>query len=220
MTTYAIMRARIADEYVNESITTAQINSAIQTAIKHYERKPFFFNQKTGTFATVASQEYYSSSDNADIDDIVHIFAATVTDNSLKTKLFPVDFGAMDECQDGSVTGLPEQLAYFKQQIRLYPIPDAVYTVTLAYVYRFAALSADGDSNAWTTDAEELIRQRAKRTLALDILHADDLAGRAGALEQEALSELMAEGRRRLPNTTLRVPVMLAPDGFNINRGY
>lgn len=221
MTTYATMRARIADEYVNEAITTAQINAAIQTAIKHYERKPFYFNQKTGTFPTVASQEYYSSSDLSDIPNIVHIVSALATVDSFKRKLHPVDFAMMDDCQDGTVTGPPENLAVFKQQLRLYPIPDAIYTVTLAYTYRFAALSADGDANAWMTDGEELIRQRAKRTLALDYLEADDLAARAAALEGEALDELMAEGRRRLPNTILRPDAALAAGGaFNINRGW
>lgn len=220
MSTYATMRTRILDEYVNESLTAAQVNSAIQTAIKHYERKPFYFNQKTGTVTTVAAQEYYSSSDASDIPNIVHIFAATVTADGLKTKLIPVDFGAMDSCQDGSVTGAPEQIAVFKQQLRLYPIPDAAYTITLAYIYRFTALSADGDSNAWMTDGEELIRQRAKRTLALDYLQADDLAGRAASLESEALAELMAEGRRRLPNTVLRTDLALDARTFNFSRGW
>jgi hypothetical protein len=221
MTTYATMRTRILDEYVNESLTASQVNAAIQTAIKHYERKPFFFNERTNTFSTVAAQEYYSSSDLSDIPNIVHIVSATVTSDSLKCKLLPVDFSIMDDEQDGSVTGEPEQIAVFKQQIRLYPIPDTAYTVTLAYIYRFTALSGDSDTNAWMVEGEELIRQRAKRTLALDSLHADDLAGRAATLEAEALDELMAEGRRRLPNTVLRPePMLNGGNIFNFTRGY
>jgi hypothetical protein len=221
MTNYVNMRTRILDEYVNESLTAAQVNAAIQTAIKHYERKPFYFNERTNTFSTVADQEYYSSSDLADIPYIVNIVSATVTGSTLKTKLQPVDFSIMDDMQDGSVTGEPEQLAVFKQQIRLYPIPSGVYTITLAYIYRFSALSADSDTNAWMVEGEELIRQRAKRTLALDSLQADDLAARAAQLESEALDELLAEGRRRLPNTVLRPEPILSMGGsFNFTRGY
>lgn len=217
---YAAMRTRILDEFVNESLTTAQVNNAIQTAIKHYERRPFYFNQKTGTFPTVAAQEYYSSTDLSDIPSIVSIVAATVT-NSTKSKLEPVDFSIMDDTQDGSITGPPEMLAVFKQQIRLYPIPDGIYTITMAYIYRFTALSADGDTNAWMVEGEELIRQKAKRILALDILQADDLATRAASLEAEALDEILAEGRRRLPNTVLRPsPMISLGNTFNFTRGW
>jgi hypothetical protein len=73
MSTYGTMKTRIADEFVNESITTAQIENAIKSAVKHYEREAFWFNQKVGTFATVAAQEYYTTAANADIPDIVRI---------------------------------------------------------------------------------------------------------------------------------------------------
>lgn len=215
------MRTRIADEMANDGdITTAQINYAIQDTIKQYERRPWWWNQKTATMSTVDGQEYYSSSDLADMPDIVQIVSATVTVNNLKAPLRAVDYQTIDDEQDGSVEGEPRVFAYFKENIRLYPIPDAVYTVTLSYIYRLTALSADGDSNAWTTDAEELIRQGAKRRIALNYLQADDLAARFAVMEREAFTELQAENRRRWPNTVLRVPAMLPPQMFDINRGY
>lgn len=220
MTDYSTMRSRIADEMVNDGdITTAQINYAILDTIKQYERRPWWWNQKTATLSTVASQEYYSSSDLADIPDIVQIVAATVTNSGSKVPMRPVDYNTIDDEQDGSVEGEPRVFAVFKENIRFYPIPDAVYTVTLSYIYRLTALSADGDSNAWTTDAEELIRQGAKRRIALNYLQADDLATRFAVMEREAFTELMAENRRRWPNTVLRVPAMLVPRGFDITRG-
>jgi hypothetical protein len=219
MTTYATMRARILDEMTNDGdITTAQINYAIQDTIKQYERRPWWWNQKTATMSTVASQEYYSSSDLADIPDIVQIVSATV--GSTKSPMRAVDYVTIDDEQDGSVEGEPRVFAVFKENIRLYPIPDAVYTVTLSYIYRLTALSADGDSNAWTTDAEELIRQGAKRRIALNYLHAEDIAARFAVMEREAFTELMAENRRRWPNTVLRVPAMLPHKMFDITRGY
>ena len=78
MSTYGTMKTRIADEFVNESITTAQISNAIQTAIKHYQRKPFWFNTKRSTFATVAAQEEYAAAANADIPYIVMIDSMSV----------------------------------------------------------------------------------------------------------------------------------------------
>lgn len=221
MTTYSVMRARIADELANDGdITSAQINYAIQDTIKQYERRPWWWNQKTATMSTVASQEYYSSSDLADLPDIVQIWSATVTSGSLKGPLRAVDYQTIDDEQDGSVEGEPRVFAVFKENIRLFPIPDAVYTVTLSYIYRLTALSADDDSNAWTTDAEELIRSGAKRRIALNYLHSEEVAARFAVMEREAFAELMAENRRRWPNTVLRPPAMLPHKFFDITRGY
>ena len=47
------------------------------------------------------------------------------------------------------------------------------------------------------------------------------MAARAATLEGEALNELLAEGRRRLPNTVLRPDNMPVQGyGSNINRGW
>jgi hypothetical protein len=221
MTTYATMRTRIADELANDGdITTAQINYAIQDTIKQYERRPWWWNQKTATFSTVDGQEYYSSSDLADIPDIVQIIAATITVSGLKAPLKALDYVSIDDEQDGSVEGEPRVFAYFKENIRLYPIPNSAYTVTLSYIYRLTALSADADTNAWTTDAEELIRQGAKRRIALNYLESEEVAARFAVMEREAFAELQAENRRRWPNTILRIPAMLPPNDFNMTRGF
>lgn len=219
MSDYITMRSRIADELANDGdISTAQINYAIQDTIKLYERRPWWFNQKTATFTTIDGQEYYSSADLSDIPDIVQIVSAVV-DFGGNTPLRAVDYQTIDDEQDGSVEAVPRAFAVFKEQIRLFPIPDDAYTVTLSYIYRLTALSSDTDSNAWTTDAEELIRQGAKRRIALNYLNSEDIAARVSVLEREAYTEMMAESRRRLPNTRLAVPAMLVPNSFDIYRG-
>lgn len=221
MTTYATMRTRIDDELTDTDVSDAQINKAILSAIAHYERKPFWFNETTTTFPTVNAQEYYSSSDNAAIDTLIHIRSMVISISGQKTPIKPVDFNVIDDEQDGSMIGHPYCYAYFKENIRLYPIPDGAYTITMAYIQRLTALSADGDSNAWTTDAEELIRNAAKRRIALDISHDEALAARCAVMEREAYDELMAENRRRRPNTRLLTPGMpMLPGRYNINRDW
>ena len=130
MTTYAVMQARIADELTRTDLTS-QIQKAILSAIKHYERTRFYFNASvTDTFSTVANQEYYGSAANAKIPNLVVIDALTVTNSSIKYALANVPFTSVEEMQNGAITGLPAAFCYYAQQIRLYPIPDAVYTVT------------------------------------------------------------------------------------------
>jgi hypothetical protein len=223
MSTYIILRNRIAREV--STITTAaatpysaEIASAVLSAVQHYAREPFYFNTKTNTFNTAQDQEYYSSSDLADIATLVQIHTLTHTLSSIKTPLRPMPFADIDDAQTGSVTSAPKFFAYYKQNIRLYPIPDAVYVMTMAYAYKLAALSADGDSNAWTTDAEELIRCRAKADLYGHLLKEYDAADRMTMREQQIFSSLKRETRLRRSNNVLRVDAALvAPGAYNIN---
>lgn len=218
MTTYATMQTRIADEFVNEPITTAQIQNAIQSAIKHYQREAFWFNQKTGTFATVAAQENYTSADNSDIPNIVRIDSMR---SSFGNVLRPVSYDHIEQMQDGSVTSAPGFYTRYENKIRLYPIPDAVYTITMAYICKLTALSAGTDTNAWVDECEEMIRQAAKRILSTDILHQDDMAQRYAELERVAYDRIRRENKERSPQKYLRADgIPVAGESFDINRGW
>ena len=220
MPTYAEMRARIADELANDGdITTAQINYAIQDAIKLYERREWWFNTAVGTFTTVANQEAYTSTDWSVLDTQVQIDAMTVTYNNVLSPVVPIDYAELDSIQNGYIVAVPTNFAYYRQSLWLYPIPNGAYTITVSYSKRLTTLSADSDTNAWTTEAEELIRQSAKRRIALNYLQADDLAARFATMEREAYAALLAENRMRLPNTTLRTEAMLQSTRFNIITG-
>lgn len=207
MTTYGTMRTRILDELVNDgALTVAQVNNAILTAIKHHERRPWWFNQKVGTFATVANQELYTSTELSDIPNIVQIQSLLVTSgSSTKAPLRPVENGAIEDIQDGTVKGEPERYSRYADKLRLYPIPNAVYTMTMSYIYKFTALSADSDTNSWTNECEELTRQAAKRIISADILHDDDLTMKFATLETAAMDILLTENRTRLGSIPLRV---------------
>jgi len=130
-----------------------------------------------------------------------------------------VDNSEIDAMQTGAVIALPRTYTRIAQKIRLFPIPDATYTIEMAFTYKLDALINDTDENSWTDDAEELIRQSAKRRIALNYLQADDLAQRFASLESEAYTAMLAENRRRRPNTILRTEAMLAPTRFNIISG-
>src|SRR3990167_8249278 len=67
MTTLAVMKSQLADDLNRTDIST-QIATAIESAIDHYRQTRFYWNETRGsTFATVASQSRYTSSDDADI---------------------------------------------------------------------------------------------------------------------------------------------------------
>ena len=221
MSDYITLRTRIADELANDgAVTDAQIAYAVQDAIKMYERRMWWWNQSvTSAFSTVALQEYYTVSDWADMANAVEIDAMTVLYSSVLSPLKAVDFVTINDEQNGYVKGVPRVFAYYDQSIRFYPIPYDAYPITVSYVTRLTTLSADADTNAWTTEAEELIRHAAKRKIAMNYMHAPDVADRVAPLEKEAFDALMAENRRRQPNTILRSPAMLDHKRFNIITG-
>lgn len=220
MTTYADMRERIADELANDGdITTSQINYAIQDTIKVYERRPWWFNVRMVTFTTTADGEYYVSSPTATFDDMIEVQSAMVTYNGIRQPMVAVDNLEIDFSQNNYVKTVPRYFSRTANKIRLFPIPTGSFQIDMTFVYKLDELVNETDTNAWMTDAEELIRQGAKRRIALNYLESEDVAARFTSLEREAYSEMMAENRRRHPNTLLRTDTNLAPKRFNFISG-
>lgn len=222
MASYLEMQTRIADELANDGdITTAQIKNAIQSTISDYLGEQFWFNEAVATFSTVANQELYTSSDLAAIPSMIRILSVRTNNaNAYNGYINGITNDQIEDIQDGSIIGTPNYYARFANKIRFYPIPDAAYTVKISYIATLATLSADSDTNAWTEDAEEVIRQGAKKRLAADILHSDEIATRCAAMEKAALDGLRAENRNRRSQQLLRTELPMTRRTFNIYNGW
>ncbi len=202
--TYGTMQDRIADELARSDLTT-QIQRSFQSAMKHYERQGFYVNESTFTFSTVAGQEYYGSSDASQIPLMAEVLTVRITVNGSTYTLTERDFQYLESVQtNANYTGDPTDFVYFGKQIRLYPIPYAVRTVQVAGTVRFDSLSATADTNAWMTDAEELIRCRAKYDLFTHVIRNADSAMLMKAAEREALEDLRGETVSRVSSGKLR----------------
>jgi hypothetical protein len=179
MTTYATLRTRISSELDRTDLNTAgYVASEVLSAIKHYERQRFWFNEGRATASTVAAQVNLAvPTDLLEIDDL------RITLSSRPYQLDKQswdDFLAMGGTDTGITNSRPSDYAYYANQLWFFPIPDSTYTLTMSYVKQLTALSADADTNAWTTDAEELIRARAKAALKINYL--EDAAAKQEAL--------------------------------------
>ena len=206
MANYGDMQSRIADE-IADSTLTSQIRLAIQSAIQFYERKEFYFNTKNGTFNTVANQEYYGAVANSDIPNLVSIKTMNYTFQGYKWPVTSAADSDIDFNQTGNLIGPPRLFAYTDEEIRLFWIPDQVYLVSMNYVFREAVLSADADENSWTNDAEELIRQSAKKRVAGDVLRDVSMYQACVEFEKDALRALLGETAARRSNRTLRTEI-------------
>lgn len=196
MSDLGTMISRIGSE-IHRTTINDQVKSAILSAIAHYEdtAPPFHFQTERATANTVDGQKYYAIPD--DFDDFVGAFPLQITVNQ---STYPLNRRAWDYLQlidlDAVVgKGIPFDWAYGDNQIRLYPIPQDAYPLTLYFKKRLAAISADADTNSWTTDGERLIRARAKWDLYSSVIHQPEKAAVQKGIELEA--EQVLRGRRQ-----------------------
>lgn len=205
MSTLGIMKERIASELRRDDLSSAtefvtlnqvsDIHNAILTAIKEYEHEQLYFMQSRGdvVFNTVAAQDLYTSSDDADIARITKIEFGYVTVGGFSRKLWPRRADLMEGSNTGSgvTPGEPAFYAWQDESIRLEPVPNDVFSMRFGCFLKIAAPAADGTTgNRWMTDGELLIRCRAKAELYEHVIKLPDKADRQHALAAAALKTL------------------------------
>lgn len=201
--TLAQMRARIQDDLLDTYVTDAQTDKAINRAIIHYQTKPFWFTQTSDTFATIADQQSYTTSDGL-AADILKIDYMEYAIGSNLYRISPATFPMLQEYTTSSAdNGQPFIFAWGVNKLWLYPIPDNAYTVTYYYRKKYDELSADSDNNDWTNNAEDLIEARATWWIHNRITKDKGEAQIAKAEEMEALKALHTKERMLLPAQSL-----------------
>lgn len=188
---YITLQRAIADELGNRTdllsplsdsnLSLSPIQNAIQSAVSKWEREPFYFletyDHDTPLFTTVAGREFYTAADDPDIATSPYITTLHVLLSAIRCPITKRSWQYIeDQSTNPAARGQPYDWAYFAQQIRLYPIPDGAYPIRATRTARITELSADGDTNVWTTAAYDLIRSEAKLILARDTLHDPQLA--------------------------------------------
>jgi len=220
MTTLSAMKTRIAQEvrrkaYADvDSIMQSAIDDAITSAIGAYNDERFFFNEsRDTTFPTVIDQEFYDSSDAADLANLLKIDYVTLSDGAQSYQLI-ADYPAEIESASSSstATGQPGWYLFYDRKIRLYPIPtSAVWTIRVAGTFKYAAPASDAEAdNFWMTDAERLIRCRAKYELGLHVLRDLEMAQTMGSATSEAFEQL----KRRTARMTQRSDGKVRPMAY------
>lgn len=199
MSDLATLKAEIADD-LDRTDLTASIAASITKAIRYFQAQRFYFNvTRDKTFATVASQSVYSSSDDADIPEFIEFDAIHVTNGGRRTPLVPIDIERWEYLTDNSAaSGEPYSYAYYNMQLHLYPVPDQAYTVRMLGHYKVSAPASDAEANnVWMTEAYNLIRSRVCADLAVRKIRDVDLARMMIQAETLEMSRLMGETNKR-----------------------
>lgn len=208
MATLGTMKARIADELARADLTS-QIALAITSAIAFYDTRRFWFNETEATFNTVSGTDAYTASDAAFIATLIEDDSMTVTVSGKKSPLRKVPFGEIQaERIDAVPAGPPARYAFYRQRLYVAPVPDAAYALIVFYTAQLGVPASDGASNAWTTEAEELIRLHAKVDLFENVIRDYPEADRMRAREADVLARLSALSNRRASSGVIRAEYM------------
>lgn len=191
MSNLGTLKSRIADDIARSDLTS-QIATAINNAIRHYERERFFFNEATASLSTAAgTQTVALPSDFIAADNVRVTVNGSTYDLSRRTKAYIDTLTVMP-----THTGQPCDWAIFANLLWLWPVPDAIYTVTMPYQKSLGALSAADDTNAWMVEAEGLIRNRAESEIYSSVIRDQEMAALTRGWEMDELRSLQSQTSR------------------------
>lgn len=193
MGTLAELKARIASE-INRSDLTSAIADQIDRSIDRYASNRFWFNESTGT--TVTADGVATAAVPTGLRVVDQAFITVGGQKRFLKEQAPATLTYWLGTDSGE--GQPSDFARSGSTLTLYRTPDAIYTVTFVGVYDLASLSTDASTNAWTTEAEDLITYDVVERIARVKLRNTTLANEARGLRMEALGLLKAETVRRL----------------------
>lgn len=196
MATYREMQDRINLDYLNRTDLASETKRAIIRAIKHYEKKRFWFNM-TSTALAIGT----ASTTVAIPADFLALDFATVRDSSKDSIVVMRSFDRIAyKNQDTSGSGVPAEICYHRDTLNFTPKPSSATNLTVYYTHSLAVLSADSDTNAWTSAAEDLIIHHATADMLANVLRVTDTAQVEAhkAWEAEALAQLQAGNDLRL----------------------
>lgn len=165
-------------------LALSPIQQAVQNAIAKWEREHYYFSEieAINVVSTSVGIEFYTASTPiaspwAFITNQIHIDKIWVLISNNRYSLNPRTEQYMsDTSLNPNVQGQPIDYAYYAETIRLYPIPDGVYPITIEGTQKKSSLVSSADSNVWTTDAADLIKAEAKFDLLTNVIKNNDLA--------------------------------------------
>lgn len=212
MATLADLKTRVENLTGRDDLATDLADvllQNIQDACEFYGDERFWFNSTIATATTTANVATVTTPTTIRIIDRVTIPAFY---NDLQCQ------HVMDTDETAG-TGVPAHYAVYGDSVKLWPTPDAVYTLRFYGTSKVAAPTVDADTSIWTNEAAALIAAHAAMTLYRDHgLGNDSDVQRAIGQVQENVNRLRQESQRRM-SKPLRPAGIWGRNAFNITTG-
>lgn len=210
MVTFATQKTRIATEMTRADLAASGaletlLEQHYQDAVEHYANEKFWFNSIRTTVNTVASTATVAVPSTVRAVERVRI-------DAYDSELIEV---TLDKLSDYSASvGIPTHYAYYNDNLRFHPVPDAIYTLTIYGVAKVAAPTTGSDDTIWTNEAAPLIRAHTKMTLYRSVFRDAEGTQLALAEVKDAHARLRRETAKRLLTPIQAFPSTLP---YNIN---
>ena len=198
MSTLAELKATIASDLHRDDLTVL-ISDEISRACDYYSGDHFWFLEGTATITTAASQSEYSVP--TDFGSIVGDLMCKLSGQ--KYPISVVSYEEINEIDGGVFTSIPSKIAYFNNKFRIYPIPNGVYEITLSY-HKTLDAPSDTASNAWTTDAFNLIRYHVERKIYQSRLRDWDAARASKENEEDEYIGIVSDSTQKMSSSRVR----------------
>lgn len=169
MSQYSEVLDRITLDWLNRPDLRPEAARAVKAAIRTFETQRWWFNETSTAIVATSSQGYLDAPPNMLAYDELR-----VTVNSVDCALVNVDLSDLLTVRAGIPLGQPTHYCYYNDRFELAAIPDSAWSCPLYYLKRLDTLSADTDTNAWTTYGENLIAHTATMDLLIGILRGPD----------------------------------------------
>lgn len=197
MSTLTNLKSSIESD-LHRTDKTAAIATAIDAAVRHYERESWWFLEGKATMTTTSSTSTYAGP-----PDFKGFGEIIVKISGSQTPLRRTHYSEINEEDTGLVDGPPADWAYRQNNIRFYPPPDGEYLITMDYKKQLATMSASS-SVAWTNEAFDLIRFRAEWDIYAHDLRNLEMAAICKQSESDAYASLWGENVDRVSVGRLR----------------
>jgi hypothetical protein len=196
MADLATLKTQIASDLRRSNLTT-EIATAILDAIQDHGAERFYFNDTARyDFNTVNGTDVYAITAQAPIQEFVKIDLIRAQLGSWYD-VKEENYNEIERLYSTPSSGQPFLYAVFGNSLRLFPLPNAVYPIRVFGHYRLIPLTADTQSNSWTTEAKNLIRYSVLKRLFMTPIRDATQAQYFEAAEVRELEYLRRETERR-----------------------
>jgi len=210
MTTLAEIRNRVADMLARSDLST-QIEKEISLAVTRYNRKVTWLSEiRGGTLATVAGQATYSTFSIAAADAVQTVTGLTAVSFQDVLKIQYIRDADYDELREvrysdwerffdtSGSTGGPDYFTIYAGKIGLWPVPDAVETLTISAVVKPVVPTAVTDESVWFEQYQELIEAATATAVCMKFIKDFEQAAVWAAEEKKQSDALDRENALRM----------------------
>ena len=169
MATFKEMQDRINLDYLNRTDLANETKRAIVRAVKFYEKDRLWFNI-TATSIAIGT----ASTTVAIPADFLALDYATVSNNGNNEIMTIRSFDRIAYQNKGSASGVPSEICYWRDTFNFSPKPASATSITVHYTHSMPVLSADTDTNPWTSAGEDVIVYRATHDMMANVLRVAD----------------------------------------------